>query len=241
LRGRLSIAAERGQQQDFYGQSRITGDHTLDVSTDKATESQEDNSKNVSTDKATESQEDHTKQVSTDKATESREDVTTCTTEEHLIDGSQDAAGSTSKDTSAISGQVVAIKSQDQDSPSSGPGKRGIDEIGPALSRHAAEMKNRGPKFPVAGTVDEDEPMDSEMFESRQQFLNYCQTNHCQFDELRRTKHSTMMVLFQLHNPMAPLVLKISVALVIATLHTEYDIIATIVPTLIYAKSATSP
>jgi hypothetical protein len=195
-------------------------DHTKDVSADKATESleavttsQEDHTKDVSADKATESleavttsQEDHTKNVSADKATELREAVTTSTTEKQLIDGSQDAAGIASKDTSAFSGQV-AIKSEENDSISSGPGKRGIDEIGPALSRHAAEMKSRGPKLPVAGTVDEDEPMDSEMFESRQQFLNYCQTNHCQFDELRRTKHSTMMVLFQLHNPMAPLVL----------------------------------
>jgi E1A/CREB-binding protein len=56
----------------------------------------------------------------------------------------------------------------------------------------------------VSSTTDEDEPFESEMFESRQLFLNYCQTTHCQFDELRRAKHSTVMVLFQLHNPMAP-------------------------------------
>jgi hypothetical protein len=197
-----SVAAE-GETATGSPTSVSTGDNSKDVSTDKATESQDDHSKDLSADNATDSQEVHTKDVSTDNGTESREAVRT---EQHLIDGSQDAAGSISKDISGLSGQV-AIESQDKDSPSSGPGKRGIDEIGPALSRHAAEMKNRGPKFPVAGTVDEDEPMDSEMFESRQQFLNYCQTNHCQFDELRRTKHSTMMVLFQLHNPMAPLVL----------------------------------
>ena len=56
----------------------------------------------------------------------------------------------------------------------------------------------------VSDTSDEDAPIESEMFESRQQFLNYCQTTHCQFDELRRAKHSTIMVLFQLHNPGAP-------------------------------------
>ena len=56
----------------------------------------------------------------------------------------------------------------------------------------------------VPPTTDEDPCVESEMFESRQQFLNYCQTNHCQFDELRRAKHSTMMVLFQLHNPSEP-------------------------------------
>jgi hypothetical protein len=131
---------------------------------------------------------DHAKDVSTQKAAESREAVANSFTEQQPIDRSLGESGVTSKDIS----------------PSS---KRGIDEIGPALSRHAAGMKNRGPKSPVASTVDADEPMESEMFESRQQFLNYCLTNHCQFDELRKTKHSTMMVLFQLHNPMAPLFL----------------------------------
>jgi len=57
----------------------------------------------------------------------------------------------------------------------------------------------------IGNTEDEDEPQDIEMFESRQHFLNYCQTNHFQFDELRRAKHTTMMVLFQLHNPNAPM------------------------------------
>jgi len=53
-------------------------------------------------------------------------------------------------------------------------------------------------------TSDKDPPQESEFFDSRQQFLNFCQTNHFQFDELRRAKHSTMMVLFHLHNPSAP-------------------------------------
>mmetsp|Transcript_27292 Transcript_27292/g.65375 ORF Transcript_27292/g.65375 Transcript_27292/m.65375 type:complete len:761 (-) Transcript_27292:1337-3619(-) len=56
----------------------------------------------------------------------------------------------------------------------------------------------------IGSTVDEDEQFESEMFESRQLFLNYCQSNHCQFDEMRRAKHSSMMVLYQLHNPSAP-------------------------------------
>lgn len=59
-------------------------------------------------------------------------------------------------------------------------------------------------KSKIGSTVDEDDQFESEMFESRQLFLNYCQANHCQFDEIRRAKHSTMMVLFQLHNPSAP-------------------------------------
>jgi hypothetical protein len=83
--------------------------------------------------------------------------------------------------------------------------KRNFDDIEPALSRHLENVKHAVKV--VANTADEDEPLENELFESRQRFLNYCQTTHCQFDELRRAKHSTMMVLFQLHNPTAPLFL----------------------------------
>ena len=52
-------------------------------------------------------------------------------------------------------------------------------------------------------TLDPDDHMASEIFDGRQQFLNYCQKNSTQFDQLRRAKHTTMMVLFQMHNPNA--------------------------------------
>lgn len=73
------------------------------------------------------------------------------------------------------------------------------------LTRHFASLKKRPRQLqPIGSTTDEDTPQESELFDSRQQFLNYCQANHFQFDELRRAKHTTMMVLFQLHNPSAP-------------------------------------
>ena len=56
----------------------------------------------------------------------------------------------------------------------------------------------------IGSTVDEDEQFENEMFENRQLFLNYCQGNHCQFDEIRRAKYSAIMILYQLHNPSAP-------------------------------------
>jgi Histone acetylation protein/TAZ zinc finger/Zinc finger, ZZ type len=80
--------------------------------------------------------------------------------------------------------------------------KRAIDDVIPAINSHFSDVANA--IATVKTTMDEDPPMESEMFESRQQFLNYCQSAHCQFDELRRAKHSTVMVLFQLHNPTAP-------------------------------------
>lgn len=53
--------------------------------------------------------------------------------------------------------------------------------------------------------LDEDkETFDCEILNSRQDFLNLCKGNHYQFDELRRAKHTSMMVLWHLHNNDAP-------------------------------------
>eukprot|EP01034_Spumella_vulgaris_P021671 gene21671-27712_t len=53
-------------------------------------------------------------------------------------------------------------------------------------------------------TEDVDDVQESEHFDTRQSFLNLCQGNHYQFDQLRRAKHTSMMVLYHLHNPDAP-------------------------------------
>ena len=49
--------------------------------------------------------------------------------------------------------------------------------------------------------VERDPQLECSMFETRPSFLLLCQTNHYQFDQLRRAKHSTMMLLYHLHNP----------------------------------------
>jgi E1A/CREB-binding protein len=51
---------------------------------------------------------------------------------------------------------------------------------------------------------DNKEEMDCEFLNNRQAFLNLCQGNHYQFDYVRRAKHSSMMVLWHLHNRDAP-------------------------------------
>lgn len=56
----------------------------------------------------------------------------------------------------------------------------------------------------IPPNIDEDPDMDSEFFDTRQQFLSLCQGNHYQFDCLRRARHSSMMSLYHLHNPAKP-------------------------------------
>lgn len=56
----------------------------------------------------------------------------------------------------------------------------------------------------VPDDTKDNESLESEFFDTRQAFLSLCQGNHYQYDTLRRAKHSSMMVLYHLHNPTAP-------------------------------------
>jgi len=67
-------------------------------------------------------------------------------------------------------------------------------------------MSKLDPKInkPFDETEDTDEIIESEFYDTRQQFLNLCQGNHYQFDDLRRAKHTSMMSLYHMHNPDVP-------------------------------------
>jgi E1A/CREB-binding protein len=57
---------------------------------------------------------------------------------------------------------------------------------------------------PIKVIDDDAEDLDCEFLNNRQAFLNLCRGNHYQFDEVRRAKHTSMMVLWHLHNRDAP-------------------------------------
>ncbi|XP_010063702.1 histone acetyltransferase HAC1 isoform X2 [Eucalyptus grandis] len=76
--------------------------------------------------------------------------------------------------------------------------------------RHPVNQREKHLLYPIQitdvpeDTKDKDEILESEFFDTRQAFLSLCQGNHYQYDTLRRAKHSSMMVLYHLHNPTAP-------------------------------------
>ncbi|XP_051203530.1 probable histone acetyltransferase HAC-like 3 isoform X1 [Lolium perenne] len=80
------------------------------------------------------------------------------------------------------------------------------DELtAPQKDRHPATTKQkhaflRIEEEPLPETDDGDPTMESKYFDSRVDFLKHCQDNQYQFDTLRRAKHSTMMILYHLHD-----------------------------------------
>jgi len=77
-------------------------------------------------------------------------------------------------------------------------GKR--DALGNQLRDKAIDKNGN----PVKVIDDDGEDLDCEFLNNRQAFLNLCRGNHYQFDELRRAKHTSLMVLWHLHNRDAP-------------------------------------
>jgi E1A/CREB-binding protein len=120
------------------------------------------------------------------------------------VDRGEDVSAWPDDDTSKPPGKDSSVLSMTkvfgEDETSSQPEDK--DDEASKLADKLAQVSRSITK--IGNTADIDEQFESELFENRQLFLNYCQTNHCQFDELRRAKHSTIMALYQLHNPTAP-------------------------------------
>uniref|UniRef100_A0A1J3G8C8 histone acetyltransferase n=1 Tax=Noccaea caerulescens TaxID=107243 RepID=A0A1J3G8C8_NOCCA len=76
--------------------------------------------------------------------------------------------------------------------------------------KHPVNQKEKHLLYPIAiddiptEIKDNDGILESEFFDTRQAFLSLCQGNHYQYDTLRRAKHSSMMILYHLHNPTVP-------------------------------------
>jgi len=83
-------------------------------------------------------------------------------------------------------------------------GKAKIDSV-PRASSTISKITVKDSQGRLVKVIDDDiEEMDCEFLNNRQAFLNLCQGNHYQFDQLRRAKHTSMMVLWHLHNRDAP-------------------------------------
>mmetsp|Transcript_10188 Transcript_10188/g.33388 ORF Transcript_10188/g.33388 Transcript_10188/m.33388 type:complete len:1160 (-) Transcript_10188:777-4256(-) len=117
--------------------------------------------------------------------------------------------------TNITAGTHRGIQSSSVDARRSSSQFRGDSELGQAgsmslASGHRVHTSNhdRGENDEHGDTHDEtedsDEIIESEFYDTRQQFLNLCQGNHYQFDELRRAKHTSMMSLYHMHNPDVP-------------------------------------
>jgi E1A/CREB-binding protein len=83
-------------------------------------------------------------------------------------------------------------------------GAQSNGEEGGAAEIATQETGGAGEEFQYS--PDPDEVTENELCDNRQSFLNACQANHFQFDQLRRAKHSSTMLCYNLHNPTAPII-----------------------------------
>lgn len=99
--------------------------------------------------------------------------------------------------------EIVKYRKENEDKHKDTPNLAGTkrDAAGELRSLIKAVDKNGNP---VKVIDDDAEDLDCEFLNNRQAFLNLCRGNHYQFDELRRSKHTSMMVLWHLHNRDAP-------------------------------------
>jgi hypothetical protein len=127
----------------------------------------------------------------TDSSAEGGAEVKMETTTDTVTEGAS-AESTDSADNSTTAATSSSIETEDKNKVSSSPKTRFEGLLSPVPS----DIRD--------DTEDIDDVQDSEHFDTRQSFLNLCQGNHYQFDQLRRAKHTSMMVLYHIHNPDAP-------------------------------------
>ncbi|KAF1329445.1 Histone acetyltransferase, partial [Globisporangium splendens] len=105
----------------------------------------------------------------------------------------------TSSDAKDDGGDVIMKTEGDSDAARNAA----TSEPKPAAPAAEAVVKAKDKAVTKARVSDDDLDdviMPCEIFDTREAFLMYCQNNHCQFDQIRRAKHSSMMVLYHLFN-----------------------------------------
>lgn len=158
-------------------------------------------------------------------ATVSAQEQTTDATSTAMVTGSPMSSADGNVDSSAVpstavveqsttvmdsgDGTISAMVSAGSTEESAAPDAAVTDDAVatvPTTSILSKPISERFCKVPIEtdDTEDVDDIQESEHFDTRQSFLNLCQGNHYQFDQLRRAKYTSMMVLYHIHNPDAP-------------------------------------
>lgn len=114
----------------------------------------------------------------------------------------KDGGASASTATTTPTTMVAVAPSSGKQLPSKTPQKQGTETAltSPKASASPSSSSRRNSGRTMIGAELDDVIMPCEIFDTREAFLMYCQNNHCQFDQIRRAKHSSMMVLYHLFN-----------------------------------------
>ena len=142
--------------------------------------------------------EEEEKKAGETKQDEKKEESTETTTEEPVKEEKKEETKEATKEEPVKEEKKEESKKRDAD------GNVKVNEEPKASKDESSTGPVDADGRPVKVIDDDTEDLDCEFLNNRQAFLNLCRGNHYQFDELRRAKHTSMMVLWHLHNRDAP-------------------------------------
>ncbi|KAE9232418.1 hypothetical protein PF004_g9910 [Phytophthora fragariae] len=146
------------------------------------------------TEASNEKPEDNAKETDGSKAAAETSASTEATGEPANADKTPDASGA-SASTEKAAEAFAATEKQSDEKPDTSKATEHAKRDAKAETSVVQKKVKR-----VIGDDLDDVIMPCEIFDTREAFLLYCQNNHCQFDQIRRAKHSSMMVLYHLFN-----------------------------------------